>query len=201
MQQLSLFAADATAGEPAHLEGVLAAHGQSTLAGGVAQVSVVVADTWRADALAELFAAAGLEPTRSPAGTDGRRTVATARTPELVDVVRRWRRGAVSAVPAGWTPSEGALRAWVLTAGRVTEGGAVDLGLDAAVEHHAPRREALAEALARAGVRTTYVGVRGGGPALRVGTARARHRLAEAIGQAPPGAPPGAWPGGAVRGR
>lgn len=193
MSQLSLFAADETVPGPADLEGVLAAHGQSTLAGDVARVSVVVDAAWRADALVELFAAAGLAPSRSAEGPDGRCTVSTSRSEALAPVVRRWRRGAVTAVPAGWTPSAGALRAWVLAAGRVTEGGAVDLGIDAALEQHAPRRAALAEALGRAGVRATYVGARGGGPALRLGTARARRRLAESIGGAPPGAPPGIW--------
>ena len=195
MSQLSLFAADGLAPEPADLEGVLAAHGQSTLSGQVAQISVVVDSPWRADALADLFGRAGLAPTTSTPGDDERRTVSTSRTPVLADVVRRWRRGAVTAVPAGWTPTPGALRAWVIAAGRVSPGGAVDLGIDAALEHHAPRREALAEALARAGIRTTYVGVRGGGPLLRLGTARARARLAAAIGEPPEGVPPGRWPG------
>lgn len=194
MSQLSLFAADDAVPEPDDLEGVLAAHGQSTLVGDVAQVSVVVHTGWRADALHALFAAAGLDPARSEPGPDGRCTVSTARTPALAGVVRRWRRGAVTAVPAGWTPSAGALRAWVLAAGRVGDGGVVDLGIDAALEHHAPRRDALVEALGRAGLRTTYVGPRGGGPALRLGTARARRTLAEAIGAPPAGAPAGAWP-------
>lgn len=195
MSQLSLFAADDAVPDPADLEGVLAARGQSTLVGDVAQVSVVVDAPWRADALAGHLSAAGLGPVVSAPGEDGRRTVSTARTGALTPVVRRWRRGAVQAVPEGWTPSAGALRAWVITSGRVVPGGAVDLGIDAALEHHAPRRQALAAALERAGIRTTYVGVRGGGPLLRLGTAKARRRLAEAIGAAPDGAPPGEWPG------
>ena len=195
MTQLSFFAADDHVPEPSDLEGALAARGQSTLAGGLAQVSVALDAAWRADALENLLAEAGLEPVRSDAGPDGRCTVSTARTPALVPVVRRWRRGAVTAVPEGWTPSAGALRLWVLTAGRSMDGGAVELGIDAVAEHHAPRRDALRAALDRVGIRTTYVGPKGGGPLLRLGTARARARLAQSIGPAPVGAPPEYWPG------
>ncbi|QGW23590.1 MULTISPECIES: hypothetical protein [unclassified Dietzia] len=194
MTQLSFFAADEHVPEPNDLEGALAARGQSTLAGALAQVSVALDAAWRADALVALLTEAGLDPVRSAAGPDGRCTVSTARTAVLVPVVRRWRRGAVAAVPEGWTPSAGALRVWFLTAGRITAAGAIDLGLDPGVEQHAPRRAALAEALARAGIRATYVGPRGDGPLLRLGTARARARLAQALGAAPPGVPPGAWP-------
>lgn len=195
MTQLSFFAADDHVPEPSDLEGALAARGQSTLAGELAQVSVSLDAAWRADALEALLTEAGLDPVRSDAGPDGRCTVATARTPALAPVVRRWRRGAVTAVPEGWTPSAGALRVWVLTAGHVTGGGAVELGIDAAMEHHAPRRDALRAALERVGIRTTYVGPKGGGPLLRLGTARARARLVQSIGDAPPGVPPERWPG------
>lgn len=193
--QLSFFAADEHVPEPTDLEGALAARGQSTLTGDLAQVSVVLDEPWRADALVTLVAEAGLEPVRSAPGPDGRCTVSTARSAALGPVVRRWRRGAVTAVPEGWTPSAGALRVWFLTAGQITVSGAVDLGIDAGIEHHAPRRAALIEALGRAGIRTTYVGPRGDGPLLRLGTARARARLSEAIGAAPHGVPSERWPG------
>lgn len=195
MTQLSFFAADDHVPEPWDLEGALAARGQSTLAGDLAQVSVALDAAWRADALEVLLAGAGLEPVRSDAGPDGRCTVSTARTPVLVPVVRRWRRGAVTAVPEGWAPSAGALRVWVLTAGHVTDSGTVELGIDAGVEHHAPRRDALRASLERVGIRSTYVGPKGGGPLLRLGTARARARLAQNIGPAPAGVPPEHWPG------
>lgn len=195
VSQLSFFAADEHVPEPTDLEGALAARGQSTLAGDLAQVSVVLDEAWRADALTALLAEAGLDPVRSAPGPDGRCTVSTGRAEVLAPVVRRWRRGAVTAVPEGWTPSAGALRVWFVTAGRIGANGAVDLGIDAGVEHHAPRRVALIEALGRTGIRTTYVGPRGDGPLLRLGTARARARLAEAIGAAPPGVPSAQWPG------
>lgn len=195
MTQLSFFAADEHVPEPADVEGALAARGQSMLAGDVAQVSVLLDTAWRADALAAILTEAGLGPVRSTPGPDGRCTVSTARTALLVPIVRRWRRGAVPAVPERWTPSAGALRVWFLTAGSLAVGGAVDLGIDGGPEHHAPRRADLGGALGRAGIRATYVGTRGGGPLLRLGTARARARLAETIGAAPAGVAPAEWPG------
>lgn len=195
MTQLSFFAADSHVPEPSDLEGVLAARGQSTLADGVAQVSVVLDAAWRADALVALLTEAGLDPVRSAPGPDGRCTVSTARAASVAPIVRRWRRGAVTAVPDGWTPTAGALQVWFLTAGTISAGGAVDLGIDAGLEHHAPRRAALGEALARAGIRTTYVGPRGGGPLLRLGTVRARARLAQTLGAPPTAVPPECWPG------
>lgn len=192
--QLSFFSADSHVPDPSDLEGALAARGQSTLTDASAQVSVALDAGWRADALVAILTQAGLEPVRSEADEDGRCTVSTARSAELVPVVRRWRRGAVSAVPTGWTPTAGALRVWFLTAGHITAEGMIELGIDAGAEHHAPRREALGEALARVGIRSTYVGSKGGGPLFRLGTKRARARLAENLGSAPTQAPAGCWP-------
>lgn len=193
--QLSFFAADEHVPEPADLEGALAARGQSTLTDAVAQVSVALDAPWRADALTTLLAAAGLDPVRSEADGDGRCTVSTARSAVLVPVVRRWRRGAVSAVPERWLPTAGALRVWFITAGTITETGVIELGIDAGPEQHAPRRVSLGEALERVGIRTTYVGSKGGGPLLRLGTAKARARLAQNLGSAPAEVPDGCWPG------
>lgn len=193
--QMSFFAADDHAPEPADLEGALAARGQSTLTDTLAQVSVALDVAWRADAFEALLAEAGLDPVRSEADPDGRCTVSTARSAALVPVVRRWRRGAVSAVPEGWSPSAGALRVWFLTAGRIAPGGVIELGIDAATEQHAPRRAALGQALDRVGIKSTFVGSKGGGPLLRLGTARARARLAQNLGAAPAGIPEDCWPG------
>ncbi len=195
MTQLSFFSADEHVPGPADLEGALAARGQSTLTDTWAQVSVALDAPWRADALVGLLAQAGLDPVRSEADPEGRCTVSTARSAELVSVVRRWRRGAVSAVPERWTPTSGALRVWFLTAGTISPGGVIELAIDAGPEHHAPRRAALGEALERVGIRTTYIGSKGGGPLLRLGTSRARARLAENLGEAPAQVPQGCWPG------
>ena len=192
---MSFFSADDHVPEPADLEGALAARGQSTLTDAAAQVSVALDAAWRADAFETLLSEAGLGPVRSESDPEGRCTVATARCAELVPVVRSWRRGAVSAVPENWTPTAGALRVWFLTAGRIAPGGVIELGIDAGTEQHAPRRDALRAALDRVGIRTTFVGSKGGGPLLRLGTARARARLAENLGVAPAGIPEDCWPG------
>ena len=205
MDQLSLFApGDPTPGAssagPADAAGLLAGRGQSTLSGARARVSVVVDAPWRAGALVELLADAGLGAVVEP-GVDAeagreRWSVVTGWSEALAPVVAGWRRGAVSAVPEGWTPGPRQLRAWVLGSGHVREGGVVELGIDPGPEQHAPRREALAAALARAGVRSRFVGARAGGPALRVSSARAVRRLAEMVGEPPADAPGGAWPAG-----
>ena len=192
--QLSFFSADEHVSDPSDLEGALAATGQSTLAGDRARVSVVLDADWRAEALETLMREAGLQPIRSSAGPDGRCTVSSGESPALAPVVRRWRKGAVSAVPEGWTPTAGALRVWFISAGELTADGVVELGIDAVLENHAPRRDALRAALERAGIRSTYVGSKGGGPLLRLGTARARRRLAEHLGRAPAEVPPELWP-------
>ena len=192
-------------------------------AGDRARVTVLVDARWRSEALLHQLGEIGLHPTvrsvvtdeNGPDGGDAaeaahpgagpdpvsgeavvrqRWSVSTGWSPDLVPVVRRWRRGAVTAVPAGWVPGARQLRAWMLSAGRVRPDGVVELGLDAATEQHAPRREALRSALSAAGIANTYVGARGGGPALRITTRAARGRLREAIGEPPQGAPAHGWP-------
>ena len=128
------------------------------------------------------------------AGAPQRWSVSTGWSTELAPVVRRWRRGAVTAVPAGWVPGARQLRVWMLSAGRVRPDGVVELGMDAAPEQHAPRREALRSALTAAGIANVYVGARGGGPALRITTRVARGRLCEMLGERPAQAPPACWP-------
>lgn len=200
MHQLSFFAAESQDPEPADLAGLLAGPGQCVLSGGTARISVVVADRWRAEAIAELMAECALPHRRI--GTEigrseeGRPLARTEPAPELLALGRSWVKGAAKRVPDGWIPSSRAQRAWALAAGR----GSVDhsgdglylLGLDP----HAPEtHQPLAAALARAGVAATMVGPRGGGPALRVTGRRRLARLAENIGERPAGAPAGgSWP-------
>src|SRR5258708_3794342 len=61
VSQLSFFSAESVPPAVTDLTGVLAASGQVVLVGGGARLSVVVDQPWRADALAEMMAEAGLE--------------------------------------------------------------------------------------------------------------------------------------------
>lgn len=197
MHQFSLFDADAEAPEPADLAGLLAGPGQCVLSGGRARISVVVADQWRADAIAALMAECALPERRIVADVgrseEGRPLARTEPAPELAALGRSWVKGAAKTVPDGWIPSSRAQRAWALAAGRGEDGHYL-LGLDP----HAPQTHApLAAALARAGIAAVMVGPRGGGPALRVTGHRRLSRLAENIGEPPADAPAvGAWPVG-----
>lgn len=62
MSQLSFFAAESVPPAVADLSGVLAGPGQIVLVGCGARLSVVVAESWRASALAEMIQEAGLVP-------------------------------------------------------------------------------------------------------------------------------------------
>ncbi len=80
----------------ADLTGILAAPGQASLVGGAqrpaARLSVVVDDLWRAEALAEMIADAGLEPeiARTEENSPLVRTALDAR---LVVIAAEWTRG------------------------------------------------------------------------------------------------------------
>ncbi|MFT3716671.1 MAG: hypothetical protein QM774_12225 [Gordonia sp. (in: high G+C Gram-positive bacteria)] len=190
MSQLSLFSADTE--EPAidDLAGLLAAQGQSVHTPDGARVSVVVADVWRAEAIAADIAASGLaaEAETSDEGTPIARTEVT---PRLTALHRDWTTGAMKSVPDGWTPSPRALRFWVLASGR-PEGIHYVLGLDP----HAPDTHgALATALMRVGIAPTLVGSHGHQPSLRITGRKRRARLLESVGGAPAGAAAqAAWP-------
>ncbi|MGB8503463.1 MAG: hypothetical protein WCE29_14720, partial [Mycobacterium sp.] len=62
MSQLSFFSAESVPPAVTDLTGVLAAPGQVVLVDTGARLSVVVERPWRAEALAEMMADAGLEP-------------------------------------------------------------------------------------------------------------------------------------------
>ena len=116
----------------------------------------------------------------------GRVLLATDRTPLLAGLAGDWTRGAVKAVPPGLVVGAGFLRVWTLAAGRPAEIGFL-LGLDP----HAPdTHEPMAAACAASGLTGSLLGVRGGGPAVRIVGYRRCSRLAEMIGTPPPEAPP-----------
>jgi hypothetical protein len=131
-------------------------------------------------------------PSPAAAG-DGSRTATvfrSQRTSVLADLAAAWTRGAVKAVPVGLTLTPGLLRCWTIAAGQPAAVGFL-LGLDP----HAPDTyEPLAAVCAAAGLAGSLLGIRGGGPAVRIVGYRRCARLAEMIGTPPPEAPRGAFP-------
>ena len=107
VSQLSFFSAEAVPPAVADLTGILAAPGQVVLVGHgesrAARLSVVVEELWRAEALAEMIAEAGLEPeiSRTDENTP---LVRTAPDRRLSPIATNWTRGAVKTVPAQWLP-------------------------------------------------------------------------------------------------
>jgi hypothetical protein len=102
-----------------------------------------------------------------------------------------WIRGAVKAVPEGFTLDGPTLRLWALAAGVPDRRAGYLLGLDPfAPQTHVP----LAAAVTALGLPTLRLGPRGGGPALRISGIRARRRLAELVGEAPESAILDYWP-------
>jgi hypothetical protein len=193
LSQLSLFSADLTPPQMGDLGGLLAAHGQLAGGPGGVRLSILLADSWRARALLRECRVRDVpsEVADPGASEDGAAVLLrTDRTPLLASLAIEWTRGAVKAVPGGIELTAGFLRCWTLSAGRPAEIGFL-LGLDP----HAPdTHEPLAAACAAAGLAGSLLGVRGGGPAVRIVGYRRCSRLAEMIGTPPPEAPPGAFP-------
>lgn len=185
MSQLSFFSAEAVPPAVADLTGILAASGQVVLVGSgegqAARLSVVVDQLWRAQALAEMIADAGLRP---EIGHTDENTplVRTALDRRLSAIAADWTRGAVKTVPPQWLPGPRELRVWTLAAG-TPEADRYLLGLDP----HAPdTHSALASAMMRVGIAPTLIGTRGTHPALRISGRRRLSRLVENVGE-PPG--------------
>ena len=183
MSQLSFFSAESVPPAATDLTGVLAASGQVVLIGQGARLSVVVDELWRAEALAELIAGAGLVAEISRTD-ENHPIVRTGVDRRLVGIARDWTRGAVKTVPPQWLPGPRELRAWVLAAGS-PEADRYLLGLDPhAPDTHSP----LAAAMMRVGIAPTMIGTRGAHPALRISGRRRLLRLVENVGEHPDGA-------------
>ncbi len=178
----------------ADLAGLLAGTGHAVRSGDRARLSVIVADRWRAAALAEAMTAALGADADAVEVTDSGRgglLVRTAPAAALTGLADRFARGAVKSVPSGWTPTARALRVWTIAAGR-TDAAGYALGVDPHAAHIHP---ALADALGRAGLPVSVVGVRAGGPALRIRGRRLTARLRADVGEPPPGGT-AHWPAG-----
>jgi len=182
--QFSLFGAEAADPLVEDLDGVLLAGGDwvRTDAGAAARLSVLVADSWRAEALRAEFAERGLASDIAPA--PGELTaVRTEITPRLGQQARRWTKGANLRPPPDLALSASGLRLWAIATGRAEEGGYL---LRMPAPDYQLHRAAGAQ-LARLGVTAVEVSGRTGA-GWRVTSARRLRRLAELIGAPPPGA-------------
>jgi hypothetical protein len=187
--QLSFFTAGAQAPDVADVEGLLAGPGQAVTVADQARVSVIADAEWRAAALLAAFAERGLGGSRATT-VEGHGAVRTDFRVELLPLARAWARGAVKAPPAGFALDAPRLRLWTVAAGRADDHGYVlPLG-----EADLASWEAVGAALAAAGLAATLIGPRVGGPAYRVTGRKRLLRLAELVGDPPPGADRRDWP-------
>jgi hypothetical protein len=190
--QFSLFGAEAAAPEPADLDGVLLGGGHWARSTAGARLSVVVADEWRAAALAAAFAERGVGGADAIVPAASGYGVRTAFTPALAEHAARWTRGANMGLPAGFRLTAGGLRLWAIAAGHRDEAGY----LLATPEPDDAMHRAAGAQLSRLGVAAVSLGQRGG-PGWRVTSARRLRRLVELVGPPPAGAAE-AWPHPAV---
>ncbi len=189
--QFSLFGAAALGPTLADVEGVLLAGGHWVRAPGsnpthtAARLSVVVADRWRAEALAAAFAerAVGGEAITIDDGFAAR----TDFRAELVPYAEAWTRGANEGPPSSFVLTAGGLRLWAIASG-TADGLGYLLGTDDPDD--AIHRVAGAQ-LARMGLAAASIGR--GAAGWRIVSAKRLRRLAELLGEPPAGATD--WPG------
>jgi hypothetical protein len=180
--QFSLFGAEAAVPTLDDLDGVLLAGGHWVRTGEDARLSVVVAEGWRAAALAEAFDVRGVaDPTPVIDGAVGL-SVRTAFDHRLLPYAARWAKGAREAPPAGLVLTPGGLRLWAIAAGRRDDTGYL-LGT---AEPDDPVHTAAGAQLSRLGVAAVSIASRHG-PGWRVTSAKRLRRLGELLGPAPAG--------------
>lgn len=182
MTQFSLFGAEASAPTLDDLDGLLLAGGHWVRGAAGARLSVVVADRWRADALAAAYGERGVGAADAVVAAENGSGVRTAFSPLLEPAAARWRRGANEGVPSGFQLSAGGLRLWAIAAGRRDDAGY----LLATPEPDDAIHRAAGAQLSRLGLAAVSIGVRGG-PGWRVTSARRIRRLVELLGPAPAG--------------
>jgi hypothetical protein len=183
MTQFSLFGAAVAEPSLADLNGVLLAGGHlARLPDGV-RLSVIVAERWRADALADEFALRDLADFGPVVPAEGGWSVRTRVAAELRRLADRWTRGARQEPPADLELTAGGLRLWVVATGRAEATGYL-LATDQPDD--ATHRAAGAQ-LSRLGIAAVSVTQRSG-PGWRVTSHRRIRRLVELVGAAPEGA-------------
>lgn len=183
--QYSLFGAATAAPVLDDLDGVLLGGGHWVRQAALARLSGVVADRWRADALADAFTERAVGPADIQNAQSGF-SVRTAFTPLLAPHAARWTRGAGEGPPPGLVLTAGALRLWAITAGRTGDVGYV---LATARPDDAIHLSAGAQ-LARLGLAAVAMTSRTQ-PGWRITSTKRLRRLAELLGAPPPGAD---WP-------
>lgn len=182
MAQLSFFSADYQPPVVADLGGLLAAHGQITTGPAGARLSILLDDAARAAAIVAECARRDIAAeVVTVEGPGPQLLMRTSRCAALLPLATSWTRGAVKSVPRGLVVAAGFARLWVIGAGRRDDTGYL-LGLDP----HAPDSvDDLIAAGSRAGVAGSYVGMRAGGPAIRVVGHRRLARLVDTVGSLP----------------
>ncbi|MCU1656170.1 MAG: hypothetical protein JWO57_826 [Pseudonocardiales bacterium] len=185
--QFSLFGAAAAEPTLDDLDGVLLAGGQWVRSTTGARLSVVVADRWRADALADAFASRDVAATDAVVEAEGGYGVRTGFAADLADAAARWTRGATQGPPPGFALSAGGLRLWAIATGRRDDVGYL---LGTAEPDDAVHLAGGAQ-LSRLGV--AAVSISRGGSGWRVTSVKRIRRLVELLGEAPPGAA-ATWP-------
>jgi hypothetical protein len=180
MSQFSLFGAAAAEPSLDDLDGVLLAGGHWVRQGGTARLSIVVADVWRADALAGEFQARAVDGPDSIVPAEGGWSVRTAFTTVLAAGAERWSRGANEGPPAGLALTAGGLRLWT-----VATGAGDDVGYLLGTERVDSALHLAAGAqLSRLGLAAVSIGARGR-PGWRITSAKRLRRFAELVGPAP----------------
>jgi hypothetical protein len=186
--QFSLFGAAAAEPSIADLDGVLLGGGHWVNSADGARLSVVVADRWRADALAEAFVVLAVADQDIVVRAEGGYGVRTGFRPELAASAARWRRGAVDGPPPDFVLTSGGLRLWAVAVGTRDDAGY----LLATAEPDDPMHLAAGAQLSRMGLAAVSVGQRGG-PGWRVTSVKRIRRLVELLGPPPQGGE-SAWP-------
>jgi hypothetical protein len=182
MTQFSLFGAAAAEPSLDDLDGVLLAGGQWARQHATARLSVVVDLRWRADALAAEFVARQISCADAVVACADGWSVRTAFTSGLAVRAARWSRGAVEGPPVGFALTPGGLRMWA-----VASGSRDDAGYLLATDRADPSLHLAAGAqLSRRGLAAVSLSRRGG-RGWRVTSTKRIRRLAELLGEAPPG--------------
>ncbi len=183
MTQFSLFGAAVAEPVLDDLGGVLLGGGHWVRSPSGARLSVVVADRWRADALAAAYAARGVSGPDAVIAAEGGFAARTGFSPDLVAVAGQWTRGAIEGPPPGFVLTPGGLRLWAITAGHPDEVGY----LLATAEPDDAVHLAGGAQLSRLGLAAVSISARGG-PGWRITSLKRIRRLVELLGEAPAGA-------------